>query len=188
MEEFVIKKKIYKVVEEYHEHCFKVENDNKFFIVRSLGTKSVAFYNFCYANKRLVAAGVSIPKILVKDKKQGLILEEFIDGDTVYDMLRNKDLDEKIYELVFVENWRARVNGLRLNFNPLNFRYVNGRLIYTAFVFDVYKKDEDFSQKEIRLWFYTKEFKANLIENGLDIEFVAKNTGLSVDELNNLIK
>ena len=28
----------------------------------------------------------------------------------------------------------------------------------------------------------------NLIENGLDIEFVAKNTGLSVDELNNLIK
>ena len=85
-------------------------------------------------------------------------------------MLRNKDLDEKIIEQAFLQNYKARTNRLRLDFNPINFIYQDNTLYYMPFTFTQYVRDEDFTQKELRLWFYTKEFKDLLISKGLPID------------------
>ena len=79
-------------------------------------------------------------------------------------MLLEKDLDDEVIKLAFGQNFRAKVNGLLLDFNPQNFRYYNGILYYMPFTFDTYTKDQDFSLVGIKKWFYTKEFRDLLKE------------------------
>lgn len=73
-------------------------------------------------------------------------------------------------EQVFIANFKARVNRIRLDFDPTNFIYKDGKLYYLPFTFTEYVRDADFTQKEIRLYFYTKEFKEFLISKGLPID------------------
>jgi len=40
------------------------------------------------------------------------------------------------------------------------------RFSHFQFTFDFYKKSNDFVEKDLRLWFYTKEFEKMLTENG----------------------
>lgn len=166
---FVIKKKEYKNEEVISEFLFKVSCEGKFYIVRDLGAKTIVFKNFRYANKRLSSSGIKVPKVFM-DKKQGLAVIEYIDGPTAFEELINHDFDDNIYEQLFTMNWKARVNGLQLDFNPQNFRIVDGILYYISFTFDRYIRAEDFSQNTFRLWMYTKDFREKLINEGIEID------------------
>jgi len=57
-----------------------------------------------------------------------------------------------------------------LNFKPENWIIVNGSLRYLRYDFDVYSKDKDFTQTDIRLWFITKELLAHAKECGYEID------------------
>ena len=95
---------------------------------------------------------------------------EDIKGETIFEELCKHDLDEKIIEQAFLLNYKTRINRIRLDFNPDKFIYRDNKLYYLPFTFTEYIRDEDFTQKEIRLWFYTNEFKNLLIEKGLPLD------------------
>lgn len=166
----IVKKKEYEVLETLGKDVYLVTREGKKYIVRTFAPASGTFYNFLYANKMLKASGVRIPKMFAKDKKTGNILLEYIEGETVFDQLIKGPLSDEIFEDAFTQNWRARINRILLDFNPLNFRMYEGKLVYTPFIISQYVKEKDFSQTDIRLWFYTREFKELLITNGLPID------------------
>lgn len=166
MENIVIKKKEYTPIKELSDNLLLVERDGVKYVVKWLGIKTPAFSDFKYASKRLLAANVRIPKVFVIDKKTGYALMEYIDGPTMYEELIDHDFTDNIYQQLFDINWLARKSILQLDFNPQNFRIMNGKIYYIAFTFDLYKKSNDFVEKDIRLWFYTKEFEKMLAENG----------------------
>ena len=146
------------------------DKDNNYYLAYDFKDNVEGFLDFKYAVKRLTAAGVKIPNVIKLDKKNYTALLELVEGDTVFDMLRNKDLDEKIIEKAFLQNYKARTNRLRLDFDPINFIYQNDKLYYMPFTFTQYEREQDFTQKELRLWFYTKEFKDLLMKKGLPID------------------
>ena len=79
---------------------------------------------------------------------------------------------DDVIEKVFLLNWRARVNGMLLDFNPLNFVHVGNDVYYIAYTFDKWNRDKDFPQFGIRYWYYTKELKQYLIDNLLNVPSV----------------
>lgn len=170
MEIIEVKKKSYKVVEEVNSYTFLVSDDNKEYLVYNFDQNIDGFKDFKFANKRLKASNVTIPAVYVIDKKNHRFLVEYINGDTVFDTLTKQDLDEKIIELCFNQNYRARINRMRLDFDPINFKYVDGKLYYLPFTFTEYSREADFTQKELRLWFYTNDFKELLISKGLPVD------------------
>lgn len=170
MEIIEVKKKSYKVVEEVNSYTFLVSDDDKEYLVYNFDQNIDGFKDFKFANKRLKASNVTIPAVYVIDKKNHRFLVEYIKGDTVFDTLTKQDLDEKIIELCFNQNYRARINRMRLDFDPHNFIYQNDKLYYLPFTFTEYRREEDFTQKELRLWFYTNDFKDLLISKGLPID------------------
>ena len=170
METITVKKDTYEVIERLNSYLVKVSKDNKEYLLYDFSDNINGFLDFKFAYKRLKGCGITIPTVYTLDKKNARAVVELVEGNTVFDDLRDHDLDEKIIEQVFIVNYKARMNRLRLDFNPEKFIYKNDKLYYLPFTFTNYVREEDFTQKEIRLWFYTTEFKNLLIEKGLPID------------------
>lgn len=167
IEEILVKKNTYKVEEELNSFSLLVSKDDKKYVVYNFTGQYIAFDNFKFAAKRLKNCGIITPKVLEIDKKNYRVLAEYIEGPTAFEMIAENELEDSILEQVFNNNFRARYNHLRLDFNPEKFRIRDGKLIYMPFTFTKYIREEDFTEKEIRLWFYTKEFVEELRKIGL---------------------
>lgn len=167
--ELVVKKKSYEVVEEVNEYLAVVESEGKKYVVYHFADKN-NFDNFKFAVKRLKSCGLAMPEVYDIDKKNFTALVEYIDGISPFDKLREEDLPESIIEQLFNLNYRARVNKIRLDFDPENFVIHDDTLYYMPFTFSEYTRETDFTQKEIYLWYYTNEFVAVLKQRGLPIQ------------------
>ena len=171
MEQINVKKKSYEILERINSFSLRVKDEKgEDRIVYDFNENIEGFLDFKFAYKRLKTCGINIPTVYELDKKNHRALLEDVKGDTVYDLLREKNLDEAIIEQAFVFNYKARINRLRLNFDPTCFISQNDKLVYMPFTFTEYIRDEDFTQKEIRLWFYTNDFKERLIKDGLPVD------------------
>ena len=170
MENIEIKKKTYQIIERINSYLLKVKDEDKEYLCYDFNDNKEGFFDFKFAYKRLKGCGLTLPIVYALDKKNYRALVELIEGATIFEELCNHDLDEKVIEEVFNANYKARMNRLRLDFDPHKFIYKNEKLYYLPFTFTSYIRDEDFTQKELRLWFYTNEFKKLLIDSGLPID------------------
>ena len=169
MEEIVVKKNTYLIEEELSSFILKVKKDDKYYIVFDFSENPDSFSDFKFAHKRLKNSGITIPTLIDLDKKNHRAVVEFIDGPTGLDLLSEKDIEDNIFEQVFNTNYKARINSMRLDFNPHKFRFMNDKLYYLPFTFTAYKREEDFTEKELKLWFYSKDGTENLLKHGYAI-------------------
>lgn len=170
MEEIIVKKQKYQIEESLNSFILKVSQEGKTYIVYDFSSNPTAFGDFKFAMKRLKSSGINIPNVLVIDKKLCRAVVEYIDGPTGLDLLNEKDIEDNIFEQLFLMNYKARINSMRLDFTPNKFRLMNGKLYYLPFTFTNYVRDEDFTQKELKLWFYFKETTSLLLEHGFSID------------------
>ena len=169
MENIFIKKQEYEVIDKINNFTFLVKKDNQEYLAYVFSDDKTNFSNFKFAYKRLKNCGITIPKLFEIDKKNLSFLVENIKGKTVLEELLEHYLDEKIIEEAFTQNYKARVNRLRLDFDPINFKYVDNKLYYLPFTFTEYIRDKDFSSEEFKYWIYTKDFVSYLRSKGLPI-------------------
>ena len=171
MEEIIkVGKKEFKVLEQLSDNSFKVERKNKIFFLKQFSANFGNYQYFIEHRKRFQNSGVKSPKIILKDKKSLTILTEYVEGENVLELLYKDPLDEEIYKQMFKMNYLARTSKMNLDFDPSNYVFSNGKLYYFGLKYFDYKEEDNFVQKGIRLWFYTKEFSNLLLEKGHQID------------------
>ena len=153
-----IKRKEYEVIEQIGEHSFKVERKGQFFYLKKFEDDPAGFEKFIDAEHSLRVSGVSNPKCFIYDKKLRMAVLEYIEGETCFDVLLKEDLPESVIELLFKTFWYARNDRLALDYSPKNFVYTNGKLYYLPFKCERFTSNDQFVQKDIMLWFFTKDF------------------------------
>ena len=153
-----IKRKEFEVIEQIGERTFKVQRKGQFFFMKKFGNDNKGFEAFVDAEHRLRVSGVCNPKCYMFDKKLRIAIFEYIEGETCLNDLLKSDLPEPLIEQLFKTFWYAKNDRLALDYSPINFKYSNGKLYYLPFVVGKYVSNESFVQRDIRLWFYTKEF------------------------------
>ena len=153
-----IKRKEFEVIEQIGERSFKVQRKGQFFFMKKFGDDNKGFEDFIDAEHRLRVSGVCNPKCYMFDKKLKIAIIEYVEGQTcLYSLLEN-ELPEVVIEQLFKTFWYAKSDRLALDYSPLNFKFVNGKLYYLPFAAGKYVSNESFVQRDIRLWFYTKDF------------------------------
>lgn len=108
--------------------------------------------------KRLCRIGIKMPAMIDADIKNERILKEFIDGDTVYDLIL-KDKMEPAYE----ESLRKACALLyaantNIDYFPTNFVVQNGELYYIDYECNDYMEEWNFENWGIKYWSKTPEF------------------------------
>ena len=153
-----IKRKEYEMVEQIGEHTFKVERKGQYYFMKKFEDDPAGFEKFVDAEHSLRVSGVTNPKCYLYDKKLWIAVFEYVEGETCFDSLLKEDLPESVIELLFKTFWYARNDRLALDYSPKNFIFSNSKLYYLPFKCGKFTTNEQFVQKDIMLWFFTKEF------------------------------
>lgn len=106
----------------------------------------------------LCKIGITMPKLLAVDIEHERILKEFIDGDTVYELVLKDSLPETCLSQV-----KAMCNLLypantNIDYFPTNFVLQEGILYYIDYECNPYMEEWDFENWGVKYWSKTTEF------------------------------
>lgn len=118
--------------------------------------------------RRLRALGLRMPVMLDVDREHERILKEFIDGDTVYDLILRDRM-----EPAYVEQLRGMcvplyAAGLNIDYFPTNFVARGGEIYYIDFECNEYMDEWNFENWGVNYWSKTPEFLRYAREHQLE--------------------
>ena len=170
VEEIEIKRKVYQVVEQLGDRSFKVERKGTYYFLKKFDNDKEGFEKFVDCEHRLRVSGVTNPKCFLYDKNLRWAVIEYVEGDNCLEMLAREELPEEIIKLMFTAFWYARNDHMALDMKPDNFVYSNGKLYYMPFKVEKFITNDNFVQRDIRLWFFTKDFVKYCHSKGIDVD------------------
>ncbi len=111
---------------------------------------------------RLLEAGICIPQMLDIDVANERIVKEYIEGDTIFDLVANGLSAEPYLPLVREMAAKARAADLNIDYFPTNFIPQGGHLYYVDYECNPYLEEWNFENWGIKYWSHTPEFEAHL--------------------------
>ena len=116
--------------------------------------------------ERLRKAGIRVPELLAVDPAAERIVKEYVEGPTVFELVRDGASAESLLPRVREMAALAKAAGLNIDYFPTNFVVSGGLLWYVDYECNDYAEEWDFENWGIRYWSRTPEFEAYLRERG----------------------
>ena len=146
-------------------YSYLVRNDNKEYVLKQIHHESCSYYTF--GNKieselndynKLSKIGINMPKMIFIDMEKEIIIKEYIEGETIYELVKN-DLMKDIY-LNQIRKMAQLVRSFNLNIDyyPTNFVVRNDILYYVDYECNNYMDEWNFENWGIKYWSKTKKF------------------------------
>lgn len=105
---------------------------------------------FCY--NKLSSLGVVMPKMLAFDLNQELILKEYIEGDTVMELVQRKEMKEDYVRQMRNICKTLYANHTNIDYYPTNFVVKEGILFYVDYECNDYDEKWNFENWGIKYW------------------------------------
>ena len=145
-------------------YSYLVEKDGKHFVLKQIHHEPCDYYTF--GNKieaeradyeRLQKAGINIPRMLDIDLANERILKEYIDGPTIFDLVKGDAMQDDYLEQVRMMAAQARSAGLNIDYFPTNFVVQDGLMYYIDYECNSYMDEWNFENWGIKYWSKTPE-------------------------------
>ncbi|MCM1160152.1 MAG: hypothetical protein NC412_02915 [Roseburia sp.] len=108
--------------------------------------------------KRLVETGIRIPKMLAIEKEKEIIIKEYIEGPTIYELVLSERMKEEYLLQVREMSKRVYSFGLNIDYFPTNFVVQEGKIYYVDYECNEYMEQWDFENWGVKYWSKTREF------------------------------
>ena len=153
-------------------YSYLAEKDNRQFVLKQIHHEPCDYYTF--GNKieaerrdyeRLKQAGIRIPEMIAIDEKTERIVKEYIEGDTVFDLVRSGQSAAPYLEQVREMAGKAKAAGLNIDYFPTNFVICNGLIWYVDYECNEYMDEWNLENWGIRYWSRTPEFEEYLAQH-----------------------
>ncbi len=141
----------------------------KYVVVKQIHHEPCSYYTF--GNKieaerndyqRLLNAGIRIPEMFDIDIENERIVKEYIDGDTIFDMVKRGESVVDFLPQVREMAELAKAAGLNIDYFPTNFVVQNGLLYYIDYECNNYMEEWSFENWGIKYWSRSEEFETYL--------------------------
>ena len=110
--------------------------------------------------ERLKAVGLPLPELLAVDREQEIILKEYIDGPSIYELVRRDAMIPDYYHQVRAMCARLYPVGLNIDYFPTNFIVQEGKLFYIDYECNEYMERWDFDHWGNDYWWKSPAFLA----------------------------
>lgn len=108
--------------------------------------------------KRLKDIGIRIPEMLDVDIAQERILKEYIEGDTIFELVKKDEMKECYFAQMREMCALLYPANTNIDYFPTNFVVQNGEMFYIDFECNNYMDDWNFENWGIKYWSKTEEF------------------------------
>lgn len=146
-------------------YSYLAEKEGKKFVLKQIHHEPCAYYTFGNKieaenndYKRLLKAGIRIPEMYEIDIENERILKEYIDGDIIFDMVRDDVSVEPFMEQIREMAEKAKNAGLNIDYFPTNFVVQNGLIYYIDYECNEYMDEWNFENWGVKYWSKTPEF------------------------------
>ena len=170
MEEVILVNKIeYKVIKLLGHgkggYSYLVENNGKQYVLKQIHHEPCDYYSF--GNKieseindynRLVNTKIRIPKMIDVDVLNERIIKEYIDGPTIFELVKKDQMNDLFIEQVKEMAKIVYSFGLNIDYFPTNFIVQDGLIYYIDYECNQYMEKWFFEYWGIKYWAKTKEF------------------------------
>ena len=135
-------------------------------VVKQIHHEPCSYYTF--GNKiqaercdyaKLCAAGIRVPKLLDIDEQTERIVKEFVQGETVFEMVKNNLPVGNCLQQVRQMAQQAQSAGLNIDYFPTNFVLQEGLLYYVDYECNAYSEQWNFENWGKKYWSRTEEFE-----------------------------
>ncbi len=116
--------------------------------------------------ERLRSAGIRVPRMLAIDAGTERIVKEYIEGETVLDLVRYGRAVDACLAQVREMAARAKAAGLNIDYFPSNFVLSGGLLWYVDYECNGFMDEWSFENWGVRYWSRTPELEAYLAQHG----------------------
>lgn len=146
-------------------YSYLVTDASKYLVLKQLHHEPCSYYTF--GNKleaeqkdyqRLKAIGIPMPELRSIDEDHERILKEYIDGPTIFDLVKEDKMNDDYIEQVRNIAELAKSNGINIDYFPTNFVVQNELLYYIDYECNDYMEEWDFDHWGIQYWSKTEEF------------------------------
>ena len=146
-------------------YSYLAEKDGNQYVLKQIHHEPCDYYSF--GNKieaerndydRLVAAGIRIPRMLDIDMANERILKEYVDGPTIYELVKNDAMEDVYLEQVQRMAEQVYAAGLNIDYFPTNFVVQNGLIYYIDYECNSYMEEWNFENWGRKYWSRTREF------------------------------
>ena len=108
--------------------------------------------------ERLRAVGLPLPELLEVDREQEIILKEYIDGPSIYELVRKGEMIPDYYHQVRAMCAKLYPVGLNIDYFPTNFIVQEGKLFYIDYECNEYMERWDFDHWGNDYWWKSPVF------------------------------
>lgn len=152
-------------------YSYLVEKEKSFFVLKQIHHEPCSYYTF--GNKieaeqndyqRLLNAKIRIPKMLELDIPNERIIKEFIDGKTIFELVKKDFSVEKYIQQVREMAELAKNAGMNIDYFPTSFVVCDELLYYIDYECNEYMEEWNFENWGIKYWSKTEEFMNYLEE------------------------
>ena len=106
-------------------------------VIKQIHHEPCSYYTFgdklgaeLHDYERLKAAGIPVPELLAVDREAERLVKAYIDGPTIFELVRDRADVAPYLDQVRAMAARARAVGLNIDYFPTNFVVEDGRLWY----------------------------------------------------------
>lgn len=140
-------------------YSYLVTDGEKKYVLKQIHHEPCDYYTF--GNKleselrdyeTLRNVGILMPHLLAVDTPQERILKEYIDGETIADLVENGCMESVWLEQVQAMCRLLYPAGLNIDYYPTNFVPENGKLYYIDYECNAYMQEWDFEHWGIQYW------------------------------------
>ena len=153
-------------------YSYLVEHTGDLFVLKQIHHEPCDYYQFgdklqseLNDYERLQRIGVPMPKMLDVDHEQERILKEYIDGNTVFQLVREDRLPDWCIPQMQTLCVALYAAGTNIDYFPTNFIPLNGILYYVDYECNDYMEQWDFAHWGVNYWSKTPDFLAYLAEH-----------------------
>lgn len=159
--------------EEQRESLPEAANDKKIlYVLKQIHHEPCDYYQFgnkleaeLNDYKRLSTIGIKIPKLLDVDVERERILKEYIEGDTIYSLVKQDKMRAE-----YLEQMKAMCSLLypahtNIDYFPTNFVVQRGEMYYIDFECNDYMEEWSFENWGVQYWSRTPEFLKYVAEH-----------------------
>ena len=170
MDNMYVNEKSYKVIKLLGHgkggYSYLVTDGVKEYVLKQIHHEPCSYYQF--GNKleaelrdyrRLREIGIRMPELIDTDLKRERILKEYIEGDTVSDLILHGQMRKEYLDQVKSMCERLYKAHTNIDYYPTNFVVRDGMLFYIDFECNDYMEEWNFENWGIRYWSDTEEFR-----------------------------
>lgn len=152
-------------------YSYLVADGAERYVLKQIHHEPCAYYQFgdklaaeLRDYERLRAVGVPVPELYAVDTTAERLLKEYIEGDTVYDLVKADALPPECLDQMRAICRSLYAAGLNIDYFPTNFIPCGGVLYYVDYECNAYMEQWDFEHWGVQYWARTPAFLQYLRE------------------------